>query len=211
MLDDQKLFLTQLVTLLAVLDPVGHLTLFLATTQALSARDRRRSALSAVPIAFVVLTAFAVGGQFVLHAMGISLLAFQVAGGVILFLFSITMVLGPARTPEDGATSLSGGPAALAVYPLAVPVIAGPGSILTVMVLMDNNRGSLGAQALTLVALAMVLALLLGVFVVGDTLGRLLGTGGANVLRRIMGLVLASLSVNLILSALADWLHLPPI
>lgn len=79
------------------------------------------------------------------------------------------------------------------------------------MVLMDNNRSSVPDQAITLLALAVVLAVLLGVFVMSDVLGRVLGAGGANVLRRIMGLILASLSVNLVLNAVSVWLRLPSI
>jgi multiple antibiotic resistance protein len=209
-LADQKLFLTQLVTLLAVLDPVSHLTLFLTSTGALQHRDRRRVALLAVPLAFVILVAFGFAGQYVLHAMGISLLSFQIAGGIIILLFSLTMVLGPAETgpaPEH----LGGSIRSLAVYPLAVPVLAGPGSILTIMVLMDNNRGSLPDQLLTVLALAVVFVVLLGVFSASERISRVIGEGGANVLRRIMGLILASLSVNLILNAFALWLRLPPI
>lgn len=211
MLSDQKLLLTQMVTLLAVLDPVGHLTLFMSTTAALTRHERRQCARWAVLIALVVLVAFAVGGQYVLRAMNVSLLSFQIAGGIVLFLFSLSMVLGqqtaePVVTPGGASRAL-----VLAVHPLAVPILAGPGSILSVMVLMDNNRGSLPDQAITLLALVVVLALLLGVFTLGDVIGRIIGAGGANVLRRIMGLILAALSVNLVLSAVSTWLRLPPI
>lgn len=132
-LEDQKLFLTQLVTLIAVLDPVGHLTLFLTTTSSLDRHERRTAAIRALPIALVVPTAFAVGGQYILRAMGISLLSFQVAGGIILFLFSLTMVLGPAEQaeeslPEGHGAALGTRARTLAVYPLAVPIIAGRAS-----------------------------------------------------------------------------------
>lgn len=210
MLSDQKLFLTQLVTLLAVLDPVSHLTLFLTTTAGLPRRERWRVALLAVPLAFVVLASFGVVGQYVLHAMGVSLLSFQIAGGIIIFLFALTMVLGTQES-EPPAEHPGASLRSLAVYPLAVPVLAGPGSILTIMVLMDNNRGSIPDQALTLVALAVVFALLLGVFAASEAISRILGDGGANVLRRIMGLILAALSVNLVLSAFSLWLGLPEI
>jgi len=210
MLEDQKLFLTQLVTLLAVLDPISHLTLFLGSTGSMSRRDRRRVAVLAVPIAFVILTAFGFLGQYVLHAMGVSLLSFQIAGGIIIFLFAVSMVLGPWQidtAPIDGPEQLL----AVAIHPLAVPILAGPGSLLTVVVLMDNNRFSVPDQVMTIGALAVVLSILLAVFCVSDVLSRMLGQGGANVLRRIMGLILAALSVNLVLSAISQWLGTPPI
>ena len=207
MIADQRLFLTQLVTLVAVLDPVSHLSLFWAATTRLSPAERRRAAFAGVGLALVVITTFGWLGQYVLDAMGISLLSFQIAGGVIILLFALTMVLGsaPASVETTGESWRS-----LAVYPLAVPVLAGPGSLLTVMVLVDNNRFSSADQALTLAALLVVLAILLGLFLLAEPLSRLLEGAGTNVIRRVMGLLLAALAVNLVLNALATWLHLPP-
>lgn len=209
MLEDQAILLTQFVTLAAVLDPVSHLTLFVGSTSSLSHRQRRRAAVLAVPIAFVILTTFGFLGQYVLHAMGISLLSFQIAGGIIIFVFALSMVLDDGRS----LASASGADQALsvAIHPLAVPVLAGPGSMLTVMVLVDNNRFSLTDQLLTILALAGVLAILLVVFLASETISRMLGAGGPDVLRRIMGLLLAALSVNLVLSAVSTWLRLPAI
>jgi multiple antibiotic resistance protein len=210
MLDDQSLFLTQLVTLWAVLDPMGHLPLFIGVTTALDAREKRRAAILAVLFALGILLFFAVVGQFLLEAMGISLLSFQIAGGLILFLFAITMVLGETK---HGAAPVSSGERVMdiAVYPLATPIIAGPGAMLTIVLLTDNNRFSIGHQVVTLAALVTVLAGMLAIFLLGSMVQRLIGTGGANVLRRTMGLILAALAVNLVLNALTDWLKLPPI
>jgi multiple antibiotic resistance protein len=207
MIADQRLFLTQLVTLVAVLDPVGHLTLFLTATSRLTATERRRAALAAVGLALLVLITFGWLGQYLLDAMGISLLSFQIAGGVIIFLFALTMVLGSASATVEVSDA---GWRSVAVYPLAVPVLAGPGSLLTVMVLVDNNRFSPVDQVLTLGALLIVLAVLLGVFLLAEPLSRLLGGAGTNLLRRVMGLVLAALAVNLVLNAVSTWLHLSP-
>ena len=210
MLDDYRLFTTQFVTLWAVLDPIGHLPLFLGATTALSEAGRRRAAWLGVAIAFGILTVFSVVGQLLLHAMGISLLSFQIAGGLIVFLFALTMVLGGEKLhaaeagPEENAT-------AVAIHPLATPIIAGPGSMLTMVLLMDNNRYSPVQQGVTIAALAAVLAALLCVFLLGERVRRVIGVNGAHLLRRIMGLILAALAVNMILSAVALWLHLPEI
>ncbi|WP_043839369.1 MarC family protein [Muricoccus aerilatus] len=210
MLSDYDLFVTQLVTLWIVLDPIGHLPLFLTATAALNPNDRRLAARVGVGLAFLILAFFSLLGQFLLHAMGISLLSFQIAGGIILFLFAISMVLG---TPGAAATAAGGENSALsvAVHPLATPIIAGPGSLLTMVLLMDNNRFSAMHQGITLLALAAVLTLMLAVFLLGEPIRRFLGSSGSNVLRRIMGLILAALAVNMILSAVAVWLHLPEI
>ncbi len=211
MLDDQNHFVTQLLTLWAMLDPIGHLPLFLGATGDLNPQARRRAAALAVVIAFFILFFFGIAGQFLLHAMGISLLSFQIAGGIILLVFSLSMVLGnpqtAAKSPDDRQTD----PLSVAVYPLATPIIAGPGSMLAIILLTDNNRFTLPEQAVTLVALAIVLSLMLAVFLLSDIISRIIGRGGTNVLRRIMGVILAALSVNLILSALSQWLSLPAI
>jgi MarC family integral membrane protein len=126
---DQRILLTQIVTLIAVLDPVGHLALFLTTTAALDRRSRRRVAVLAVLISLAILTAFGFAGQYLLDAMGISLLSFQIAGGIVLFLYSLTMVLGEPHSAAD--PDAPGDCLSMAIHPLAVPIIAGPGSMLT--------------------------------------------------------------------------------
>lgn len=210
MLDDQALFVTQLVTLWAVLDPISHLPLFMGATTGLTDGERRRAAVLCVLFAFIILGVFGFCGQFLLHAMGISLLSFQVAGGIVLFLFAVSMVLGEVKHMPD---SLPAGEKvmAVAVYPLATPIIAGPGAMLTIVLLMDNNRYSPAEQIVTFAALGTVLTAFMVIFLMGGILERLLGKGMTNLLRRTMGLVLAALAVNLVLSAVATWLKLPDI
>jgi len=218
MLPDQILFITQLLTLWAVLDPISHLSLFLSSTADLEQTERRRAAILSVLFAFAVLALFGLAGQFLLHAMGISLLSFQIAGGIVLFLFAVTIVLGEAK-PAPHADPLVGADVtarrdtvmSLAVHPLAMPIIAGPGAMLAMVLLMDNNRFSHIDQMFTLAALALVLAMMLVIFLSGSAVERLIGKGGIQLLRRIMGLLLAALAVNLVLSALATWLKLPHI
>jgi multiple antibiotic resistance protein len=213
-LDDYRLFTTQLVILWAVLDPLSHLTLFMGATTSLTSAERRRAAWLSVVIAFGILTGFAVVGPLLLHAMGISLLSFQIAGGIIVFLFAINMVLGEAQHQSfvrGESENESASATSIAIYPLATPIIAGPGSMLTILLLMDNNRYSAFQQAITIAALAAIMVVLLGIFLAGEYIRRVIGIHGANLIRRIMGLILAALAVNMILSALALWLHLPEI
>ena len=139
-----------------------------------------------------------------------SLLSFQIAGGIIVFLFAVGMVLGEAKEPETHSSSGKNA-TAVAIHPLATPIIAGPGSMLTMVLLMDNNRYSPIQQGVTIAALLVVLAVLMCVFLLGERVRRVIGTNGAHLLRRIMGLILAALAVNMILSAIALWLHLPEI
>lgn len=210
MLEDYRLLTTQIVILAAVLDPIGHLSLFLGATTTLDSAARRRAAWLSVVIAFGILTGFGLLGPFLLHAMGISLLSFQIAGGLIILLFAIKMVLGDgeqASPHADQAASAS----SIAIYPLATPIIAGPGAMLTILLLVDNNRHTPREQALTILALAIVLAVLLAVFLLGELVRHIIGQHGAGLVRRVMGLLLAALAVNMILSAVALWLHLPEI
>lgn len=210
MLIDQTLLVTQFMTLLAVLDPISHTSLFLSVTGGLDRAERRKAALIAVPVAFVILVVFAVIGQYALAAMNISLISFQIAGGIILLIFALSMTLGdkgPAAAAEAGASDA----ASVAVYPLAVPIIAGPGAMLAIVILMDNNRLTFVEQVETVAMLALNMLILLGLFLSGDAVSRLIGRHGANVLRRVMGIVLAALSINLILEAMAKWLGLPAI
>lgn len=211
MLVDQTLLLTQFMTLLAVLDPVSHTTLFLTVTGDLDRAGRRKAAFIAVPVAFVVLVVFAIVGQFILQAMNISLLSFQIAGGLIMLIFSVMMVLGQGGSHPTGAETEGETPESLAVYPLAVPIIAGPGAMLAMVILTDNNRLSFVEQVETVAMLALNLLIMLGLFLAGELVSRVIGKHGANVLRRVMGILLAALSINLIAEALTQWLGLPAI
>ncbi|HWM83153.1 MAG TPA: MarC family protein [Pseudolabrys sp.] len=215
MLPDQTLFLTQIVTLWAVLDPMSHLPMFIGATTGLDAAERRRAACLSVAFSFLILAAFGFAGQILLHAMGVSLLSFQIAGGIVLFLFALSMVLGEAtHAVPQGAANADNRRAhvtSLAVYPLATPIIAGPGAMLTMVLLMDNNRFAPSEQVITAGALVVVLIGLLTIFLAAHPIERLIRQGGTQLLRRIMGLLLAALAVNLVLSAAANWLKLPPI
>ncbi|MFG1358901.1 MarC family protein [Xanthobacter pseudotagetidis] len=211
MIEDLNLFATQIITLWVVLEPVSHLSMFLSVTGHLDKAERRKAAAIGLSFAGLILVVFAVVGRLLLEAMGISIIAFQIAGGLILLLFSLSMIFtdgsshGPVEVDGDRTA------ASVAVYPLAIPVVAGPGAILSVVLFSDNNRGSLEAQLVTLAALVTMMVVLLIVFWLGDYIVRAIGKSGANLLRRVMGILLAALSVNLVLNALQIWLGLPPI
>lgn len=229
MLSTQSTLTVQFVTLLAVLEPIGHLTMFMAATSHLDAYQKRFAALISVGLGFIVLALFGVGGLHLLRAMGISLLAFQIAGGMIMLVFATGMVLGtgePVRNThltEDGqtlpppppGTSRSAAHKAvimdLAIYPLCVPIIAGPAAILSIVVLMDHSRNSLLQQSQVIAVLGVVLGIMLLAFLFGEQITRFTGEGCAKLLRRVLGMVLAAAAVNMTLNAVAAWLGLPHI
>jgi multiple antibiotic resistance protein len=205
----------EFVTLFVVLEPFGMLAVFLAVTADLESGERRKAAVLAILYAFGILVFFIAVGELLLIQMGIPLLAFQVAGGVLLLLYGIEMSLG-AHAPGTGPKAAPlketrNSIHALAVYPLAIPGIAGPGAMLTVVLLTDNRDYSLADQLVTTAVLGATLALFLVILLAASPIMRVIGQGGANVLRRVMGVILTAIAVKLVLTALQEWLGLPPL
>ncbi len=211
MLQDYNLLVTQFVTLWAVLEPISHLSLFLATTSEMTPQHRRRVAMYCCMFAFLILVFFILVGRALLDAMGISSLSFQIAGGLVLFIYATGMIFSEPHSPPALEVGSDKHLMSLAVYPLAIPIIAGPGAILSVVILADNNRHVLSHTAITIFVVAVLMLILMVLFWLGEYVIRVIGSAGANLIRRIMGLVLAALSVNIVLTAVAQWLSLPPI
>ena len=119
------------------------------------------------------------------------------------------MSLGTS-TPGDAYSKVTaGGFRSLAVYPLAIPAIAGPGAMLTVVLLTDNRAFPIWQQGLTVAVLAVALAIFFLILLAADPIIKVIGTGGANVLRRVMGILLSAIAANMVLSAFQSWLELP--
>ena len=188
----------EFITLVVVIDPIGSVPVFLFAVQSVPPRLHRRFALRAVAIAAVVLLVFLAGGQFLLEALGLRLGAFQIAGGIVLFLFALTMIFGhskPASEIEEAERDhLSG-----AVFPLAMPSIASPGAMLAIVILTDNDTTPLADQAVTAALLVGVLALTLVLLLMASAIHRLIGSTGASVISRVMGIVLATIAVDAVL------------
>jgi multiple antibiotic resistance protein len=197
------------IALFVVVDPIGLvLPMFLALTGDCPPALRRKVAVRSVLFAFIVMLFFIGFAQFIVEAMGLSLRSFQIAGGIILGLFAISLVLGSEPTVPVGKAGQTDY-TELAVYPLAIPIISGPGTMLTSMLITDNDRFSVFEQAQSALAGALVLAVTLALLLLADPVYRVIGSGGTNVVRRIMGMVLAAIAVSMVLSALASWLGLP--
>jgi len=195
----------EFVTLFVVLDPVGALAIFLAVTAKLTPAQRTRAAAYGILYSFGVLVFFVVAGELLLIEMGIPLHAFQVAGGILLLLYGIEMVLG-RTAPGENFVGTTGDIQSLAIYPIAIPAIAGPGSMLTIVLLTDNRAFSVFDQMMTVAVLAFTLSLILIILLAANPIMRCIGTGGANVLRRVMGILLCSVAVNMVFVALDTWL-----
>ncbi|MGE3150328.1 MAG: MarC family protein [Pseudorhodoplanes sp.] len=199
--------LSEFITLLLIINPFGVLPVFLAITGDCEPGMQRRIALRAVIVALVTLVFFVAAGHFILAQMKIPIRAFQISGGIVLFLFALDMLRGDRTETTDNA----GGALARAIYPLGIPKIAGPGAMLTVILLTDDDRYNLTGQLMTVGMLALALVLTLLILLAAVPLSRLIGQPGASVIGRIMGVLLAAFAVGMVLSAVADWLKLPPL
>jgi multiple antibiotic resistance protein len=193
-----EMMLRHFMMMWTTIDPVGNLAIFAALTASLSHVERRKVALRATIYAGIILIVAVVLGQILLDAIGIHLLSLKLAGGLILFVYSIKMLFGDLDTnrhsPEPGRD--------LAVFPLAVPSIAGPGTIMAVIVLTDNDVYTIPEQALTSLMLLAVLVITYVLFLFSEKILLLIGRSGASILIRVMGIILAALSVELVMGGL---------
>jgi multiple antibiotic resistance protein len=187
------------VTIWTTVDPISNVALFAGLTASLTPIERRRVAFRASIYAAIILVVAVVAGQIILDAIGIHLHSLKVAGGIILFLFGVQMLFGKldstSAVPETGRD--------LAVFPLAVPAIAGPGAMMAVILLTDNDVYTIPQQAETGVVLLVVLFMNFVLLILSNAILRVIGRQGAAVLVRVMGIILASLAVEIVLSTLA--------
>ncbi|WP_299953402.1 MarC family protein [uncultured Roseobacter sp.] len=197
---DTAFFITAFVTMFVVIDPIGLAPLFVALTQGMTNAARRRIALRATLIGILILLAFAAFGEALLSFIGISMPAFRVAGGILLFLTALDMLFERrTKRREDKQEEDRDDPS---VFPLAIPLIAGPGAIASVILLMGQRPGVEGA-ALVLGATGIVMLIVMGFFLASGVIERALGKTGVTVVTRLLGMLLAALSVQFVLDGLS--------
>jgi multiple antibiotic resistance protein len=197
-------------TIWTTIDPIGNVAIFAGVTAALTRAERHRTALFGVIYASIILVAAGTVGQVILDAIGIHMHSLKVAGGIILFLFGVRMLFGQLDTKTEKSPSPEEG-RDLAVFPIAVPAIAGPGAMMAVIVLTDNDVYTVPERLQTGVVLVVVLLITYLLLLFSDAILRVIGRQGASVLVRVMGLILCSLAVEIVLTALAvgAWAPLP--
>ncbi|MGJ8597184.1 MarC family protein [Sulfitobacter sp.] len=200
MLDWTHLF-RELITLFVVIDPIGSLPVFLYATANVPQNMHRQFALRAVLVAGLVLLAFLVAGQYLLESLGLRLGSFQVAGGIILFLFALSMIFGDTK-PEKEIEAAERDHLAGAVFPLAMPSIASPGAMLAIVILTDNHTNPVIDQVVTAGLLILILLITLVLLLLAGRIGRMMGTTGASVISRVMGIILATVAVDATLGGL---------
>jgi multiple antibiotic resistance protein len=199
--------ITAFVTLFVVIDPIGLGPVFVALTQGATARERRRIAVTGVAIAAGILTVFGLAGDKVLSFLGISLAAFRISGGLLLFLIALEMVF--ERRSQRREKTASGDESAPehdpSVFPLATPLLAGPGAIAAIILLAGSHQGDVVGQIMVFGVLYALLLLALVMFLLGGVIERLLRRTGVVVVSRLLGMLLAALSVQFVLDGLADF------
>ena len=191
-----------LVTLLVTLDPPGLAPIFLSLTRGMSSGERRQVAIRACIIAFAIMAFFAVAGDVVLKALGVSLPAFRIAGGLLLFWSAFEMVFErrTERKQQTADTAITQDHIRnVAAFPLAIPLMAGPGA-LTAMILLAGRAAGDPTMLLALAAICgLVVLACLVTFLLAGPLSRLLGITGNIVLTRLLGVVLAALAVQFVI------------
>lgn len=201
------LIVKEFISLWVVVDPIGSIPVFIAVTVGLQASMRRKIAVTAVVVAALILLFFLALGQILLEQLSISLDAFQMSGGIVLFLFALTMIFGDSK-PDEEKKQIQDNIGHLAIFPLAVPSLASPGAMLTVVMLTDNHRHSLEEQVITALVMLAVLFITLLLFLMAGPIQRIIGDAGASVVSRVMGLILAAVAVDNILKGITAYFNL---
>lgn len=198
---------TQFVTLWVVIDPVGTIPVFIAVTAMVAPEARKIVARDASFFAIGILLFFLVLGQFLIEGLGISLNAFKVAGGIVLFLFALTMIFGePKQKQDQNFTASCGGTGDVspAVFPLAVPSLASPGAMLAVVLMTDKGEIAIGEQAITAGMMFVVIGFAYLCMRLADPIIRVIGNEGSAIVSRVMGMILASVAADTVLLGLTN-------
>jgi len=212
-----EIALTAFTTLFVIIDPIGLAPIFVAVTQGMTPAQRNRVAARACLTGFFIIALFGLAGEKALELVGIGMPAFRISGGLLLFLIAVEMLF-EKRTPrreknakdadQTGDGTVQHEPPAPrhdpTVFPLATPLIGGPGALATMILLVGQHSGDLATQAMLFGVLAAVVLVVFALFLMGNILERALGQTGISVITRLLGMLLAALAVQFVLDGLAD-------
>ena len=204
-----ELFISSFITFFVVIDPPGCAPIYAGLSAGAAPVQRRAMAVRAVAVASLILFVFALFGEKLLRGLGIELASFRIAGGVMLFLIALEMVFEKrTQRREDRAAKVSADPEAddVSIFPMAMPMIAGPGSIATVMLLMAKNDG-IERSAVVLGAMGANLLLTLVALLAAGPFMRVLGTRIEAVITRLLGVLLAALAVQFVIDGIVEQLR----
>lgn len=197
---DSSFLITSFVTLFVVIDPLGLVPLFIALTRGMAPDHRRAVGLRACVIAAVLLTLFGLFGQNLLDFVGISMPAFRIAGGILLFLTALDMLFERRTQRREG--QMPDADHDPSVFPLAMPLIAGPGALAAMILLVGQSGPGLQGTAVVLGLMLAVIALIYVLFLAAGRIERALGRTGTMVITRLLGMLLAALSVQFVIDGI---------
>ena len=195
--------LNTFVLLWAVIDPIGTVPVFIAATRNRSDAERKKIALIAATSAAGILLFFVLVGEVLLQAVGVPLLAFKIAGGLVLFLFALTMIFGESK-PESELKMMRS-ISDTAIFPLATPSIASPGAMMAVVLLTENRTYSFSHQVATALIMLLVMFIVFLLMLSAGKISTIIGSGGASIISRVMGLILASIAATNVLEGLKEY------
>ncbi|MGR3399123.1 MAG: MarC family protein [Paracoccus sp. (in: a-proteobacteria)] len=195
---DMSAYITAFVTLFVVIDPIGLTPVFIALTPGMSGLQRRRIGLRSLVIAAILLTLFGLAGETILSAIGISISAFRIAGGLLLFLTALDMLFERRTQRREGQVEGDDPGHDPSVFPLAMPLLAGPGALASMILLVGEGQG-IGHLLMVNLTMLAVLAIAMVLFVLATPLARALGRTGVMVVTRLLGMLLAALSVQFVI------------
>jgi multiple antibiotic resistance protein len=176
---------------------------FIAVTSSYEEQVKRHIAIRATLISAAILLFFVVAGEIILTAIDIPLAAFQIAGGIVLFLFALSMIFGESKPEQEVKLAESGNDTA--VFPLSVPSIASPGAMLAAVLLTENNRFNIWEQIQTTAIMFLVLLVALALMLAASRVHRFIGDSGASIISRVMGLILSSVAVASVLAGVKEY------
>lgn len=203
-----KFGLTAFITLLVVVDPFGVLPIFLALVRNRHQQERARIVTRSVLFGFIISLSFLVLGHKILAYLGVTVHAFSISGGILLFATALPMLFGQ-RPGLQSAEESESGPDDIAIFPLAIPLLAGPGTITSILLLTGQAHGSF--TRLMLIAIALALVFFLTRLILGLASERLMqrfGQGGLHVATRVLGILLAALAVQFVLNGVGEYIKL---
>lgn len=198
-------YLNAFISLFVIIDPVALVPMFMSLTQRMTTSERNKSAYMACFISTIVLIAFAFVGDFLLKLMGISEAAFQIAGGFLLMIAAVEMVVAhhtgmTSTTPhEEQEANLSRD---ITVFPLAIPLISGPGALTTVILLAQEGESSLPHQLILVGIVLVVIGMTYLCLKAAPFIQKILGVTGSNVVTRVFGIILTALATQFILTGI---------
>lgn len=192
--------------LFAVIDPIGSVPVFIAVTKDYNEKEKRHIAFKSVFVSALILLFFIAVGELILNAINVSISSFQIAGGLVLLLFALTMIFGESK-PETEMKKIKN-TVETAIFPMAMPSIAGPGAMLAVVLLTKNSVYSIWEQVQLSFVLMGVLAIVLILLLLASKVHKIIGDAGASVISRVMGLILSAVAISNIIDGIKSSFHL---